>query len=66
MGMAAFFGIFMVLMLGVQSSRDARAHIQNGFWFFKYLLLGLLIFGFFQIKDQTLATRLPLFQILNP
>jgi serine incorporator 1/3 len=57
MGMAAFFGIFMLLMLGVQSSRDARSHIQNGFWFFKYLLLGLLIFGFFMMKDATLATR---------
>jgi hypothetical protein len=59
MGMTAFFAIFMVLMLGVQSSRDARAHIQNGFWFFKYLLLGLLIFAFFMMKDYTLATRKP-------
>ncbi|CAK5111600.1 unnamed protein product [Meloidogyne enterolobii] len=56
LGMAAFFFIFMILMLGVRSSRDARAQIQNGFWFFKYLLLGLLVFGFFQITDKTLAT----------
>jgi len=56
--MAAFFFIFMILMLGVRSSRDARAQIQNGFWFFKYLLLGLLVFGFFQITDRTLATRI--------
>lgn len=54
--MAAFFGVFMLLMLGVRSSRDARSHIQNGFWFFKYLLLGLLIFGFFQIENENLAT----------
>jgi serine incorporator 1/3 len=57
LGMAAFFGVFMLLMLGVRSSRDARSHIQNGFWFFKYLLLGLLIFGFFQIENENLATR---------
>lgn len=55
--MAAFFGIFAVLMLGVKSSRDPRSHIQNGFWFFKYLLLGLLIFGFFYIGDKSLSTR---------
>uniref|UniRef100_A0A914HZ36 Serine incorporator n=1 Tax=Globodera rostochiensis TaxID=31243 RepID=A0A914HZ36_GLORO len=51
MGMAAFFFLFMLLMLGVKSSRDGRAPIQNGFWFFKYLLLGLLIFGFFYLRD---------------
>ncbi|KIH52555.1 TMS membrane protein/tumor differentially expressed protein, partial [Ancylostoma duodenale] len=29
--MASFFFIFMILMLGVKSSKDARASIQNGF-----------------------------------
>lgn len=55
MGMSAFFFIFMVLMFGVKSSRDPRSHVQNGFWFFKYLLLIALIFGFFNIKSENLS-----------
>jgi hypothetical protein len=57
-GMALFFFIFMVLMFGVTSSRDARSHIQNGFWFFKYLLLTGLVIGFFYIRSENLATPL--------
>jgi hypothetical protein len=33
-GMASFFFIFMFIMFGVRSSKDARSSIQNGFWFF--------------------------------
>jgi len=43
-------------MLGVNSSRDPRSHIQNGFWFFKYLLLTGLVVAFFFIRSDTLAT----------
>uniref|UniRef100_A0A8C6RS83 Uncharacterized protein n=2 Tax=Nannospalax galili TaxID=1026970 RepID=A0A8C6RS83_NANGA len=33
---AAFFFLFTLLMICVRSSRDPRAAIQNGFWFFKF------------------------------
>jgi hypothetical protein len=56
-GMASFFFIFMFLMFGVKSSNDARSKVQNGFWFFKYLLLIGLIVGFFYIRSEHLAER---------
>ncbi|KFD55197.1 hypothetical protein M514_03838 [Trichuris suis] len=47
--MAAFFFILMILMLRVRSSKDPRAKVQNGFWFFKYLALIALAVGAFYI-----------------
>lgn len=41
-----------LLMLGVQSSRDPRAMIQRGFWFFKYVMvIGAIIGAFFIPQD---------------
>lgn len=34
-----FFLFMSVLMIGVRSSRDPRAGIQNGFWGFKYAII---------------------------
>jgi len=35
-------------MIGVKSSKDVRAKVQNGFWGFKLIvLIGLVISGFF-------------------
>ncbi|GIY14683.1 probable serine incorporator [Caerostris darwini] len=48
-----FFLLFSVLMIGVKSSRDARAGIQNGFWAIKYLLLIGGMVGAFFIPDKT-------------
>uniref|UniRef100_A0A1I8A5V2 Serine incorporator 5 n=1 Tax=Steinernema glaseri TaxID=37863 RepID=A0A1I8A5V2_9BILA len=56
--MATFFFIFMALMWGVRSSNDVRAKIQNGFWFFKYLLLIGITVGFFYIRSENLADLL--------
>nr|CAH8865846.1 unnamed protein product [Trichobilharzia regenti] len=43
-----FYLVFCLIMIRVHSSRDWRAKLQNGFWFFKYLCwLGLLIGAFF-------------------
>lgn len=36
---ACFFLLFMLLMIGVKSSKDGRAGIQNGFWGIKFLLV---------------------------
>lgn len=55
--MASFFFIFTFIMFGVKSSRDARSQIQNGFWFFKYILVIGLVVGFFFIKNESLANR---------
>ncbi|CAD5225187.1 unnamed protein product [Bursaphelenchus okinawaensis] len=54
-GMASFFFIFMLVMIGVNSSKDGRSYIQNGFWFFKYLLMIGLVVGFFFIRNEHLA-----------
>ncbi|XP_049630792.1 serine incorporator 2 [Suncus etruscus] len=49
--MAAFFFLFSLLMICVRSSRDPRAAIQNGFWFFKFLIFVSLTVGAFYIPD---------------
>jgi hypothetical protein len=54
-GMATFFFTFTLLMLGVKSSNDFRSKIQNGFWFFKYLIMAAMIFGFFYIRSEHIA-----------
>ncbi|XP_051948363.1 serine incorporator 2-like [Xyrauchen texanus] len=51
--MACFFFLFSIIMIRVRSSRDPRAAIQNGFWFFKFLILVALTVGAFFIPDGT-------------
>lgn len=51
-----FFFLMSMIMLGVKSSRDARAPIQNGFWAIKYLLvIGGTVASFF-IPEGSFAT----------
>lgn len=50
--LACFYFFFMVLMFCVRSSRDPRSMIQNGFWFFKFIILVLLIVGAFYIPNN--------------
>uniref|UniRef100_A0A1I7UVV1 Serine incorporator 1 n=1 Tax=Caenorhabditis tropicalis TaxID=1561998 RepID=A0A1I7UVV1_9PELO len=57
-GASSFFFLMMVLMLGVSTSQDGRSSIQNGFWFFKYLLMFGLIAGFFFIGSESLSAPL--------
>ncbi|XP_061597185.1 serine incorporator 2 [Cololabis saira] len=54
--MACFFFLFSILMIRVRSSKDPRAAIQNGFWFFKFLLLVGITVGAFFIPDGTFNT----------
>lgn len=56
--MATFFFIMALMMIGVSSSKDFRSSIQNGLWLWKYIALGLLIFGFFNIRSQNLSSPL--------
>ncbi|XP_053124864.1 serine incorporator 2 isoform X2 [Hemicordylus capensis] len=48
---AAFFFLFALMMICVRSSKDPRAYIQNGFWFFKFLILVGITVGAFYIPD---------------
>ncbi|NXG41491.1 SERC2 protein, partial [Psilopogon haemacephalus] len=54
--MAAFFFLFAALMLCVRSSRDPRAALQNGFWFFKFLVLVGITVGAFYIPDGSFTS----------
>lgn len=48
---AAFFLLLTVVMICVRSSKDPRAYLQNGFWFFKWLFVISLVVAFFFIPD---------------
>uniref|UniRef100_A0A667Z0G1 Serine incorporator 2 n=1 Tax=Myripristis murdjan TaxID=586833 RepID=A0A667Z0G1_9TELE len=54
--MACFFFLFSAIMINVRSSKDPRAAIQNGFWFFKFLILVGITVGAFFIPDGTFHT----------
>lgn len=51
--MSCFFFLFAAIMIRVRSSKDPRAAIQNGFWFFKFLILVGITVGAFFIPDGT-------------
>uniref|UniRef100_A0A0N4ZWX8 Serine incorporator 5 n=1 Tax=Parastrongyloides trichosuri TaxID=131310 RepID=A0A0N4ZWX8_PARTI len=53
--LATFFGAFSVLMIGVKSSKDPRAAIQNGLWFFKYLIVIGIAVGYFMITSKSFS-----------
>lgn len=50
--LTCFFALFALLMIGVKSSNDPRAGIQNGFWAIKYLVLIGGMIGAFFIKGS--------------
>lgn len=51
--MTLFFLLMALIMIGVKSSKDPRAGIQNGFWGLKYLvLIGGIVGAFFIPEDQ--------------
>ncbi|XP_077151668.1 serine incorporator 2 isoform X2 [Ranitomeya variabilis] len=54
--LAAFFFLFVIMMICVRSSRDPRAYIQNGFWFFKFLILVGITVGAFFIPNGVFTT----------
>lgn len=64
--LACFYFLFMLLMAYVRSSRDPRASIQNGFWFFKFLiLLGICIGAFFIPQNAGFEEVLMYFGIIG-
>ncbi|XP_042221155.1 serine incorporator 5-like isoform X3 [Homarus americanus] len=47
----AYHFLLMLITCGVKSSRDCRAGLHNGMWFYKFLLLMFFCFGSFFIPD---------------
>ncbi|XP_051921447.1 serine incorporator 2 isoform X1 [Hippocampus zosterae] len=54
--MTCFFFLFFIIMIRVRTSKDPRAPIQNGFWFFKFLILVGITVGAFFISDPLFNT----------
>ncbi|XP_061675237.1 serine incorporator 2 [Syngnathoides biaculeatus] len=54
--LTCFFFLFFLIMIRVRSSKDPRAAIQNGFWFFKFLILVGITVGAFFISDPVFNT----------
>ncbi|XP_043945946.1 serine incorporator 1-like [Protopterus annectens] len=50
-GMAMFFFVFSLLMINVKNSRDPRAAVHNGFWFFKVAAIVGIMVGAFYIPE---------------
>lgn len=51
--MAGFFFVFTLLMIHVKTSKDPRAAVQNGFWFFKVIAMVGLCIGVFFIEGES-------------
>lgn len=51
-----FFLTMAAMMIGVRSSRDGRAPIQNGFWGLKFLVVIGIAIGAFFIQDGSFGT----------
>ncbi|XP_048849839.1 serine incorporator 1-like [Brienomyrus brachyistius] len=54
--MASFFLLFSIIMIRVRNSKDPRAVVQNGFWFFKFLVLVGITVGAYFIPDGVFNT----------
>ena len=64
--LTCFYFLFMVIMMFVRNSRDPRAKLQNGFWFFKFLILiGLVVGAFYIPNDGTFETIFMYFGIVG-
>ncbi|XP_063071684.1 serine incorporator 1 [Engraulis encrasicolus] len=50
-GLSVFYLAFALLTINVKNSRDPRAAIHNGFWFFKIVAVIALVTGAFYIPD---------------
>uniref|UniRef100_A0AC35TWW3 Serine incorporator n=1 Tax=Rhabditophanes sp. KR3021 TaxID=114890 RepID=A0AC35TWW3_9BILA len=56
--MATFFAAMSLIMIGVRSSKDPRAGLQNGLWFFKYLAVTGITVGYFMITSKAFSEPL--------
>ncbi|CAL8335868.1 unnamed protein product [Merluccius merluccius] len=51
-GMSMFFLVFALVTINIKSSRDPRAALHNGFWFFKIAAIVAITVGAFYIPDR--------------
>ncbi|XP_023810819.1 serine incorporator 1 isoform X1 [Oryzias latipes] len=51
-GMSLWFLGLCILMVNIKTSRDLRASIHNGFWFFKFVALVAIMVSAFYIPDR--------------
>jgi len=64
--LACFYFFFMIIMIFVRSSKDPRAYIQNGFWFFKILaFVGLIVGAFYIPRDGSFEVIFMYFGIVG-
>ncbi|XP_053690621.1 serine incorporator 1 isoform X2 [Sabethes cyaneus] len=49
--LCCFFALWAVLMVGVRSSKDPRAALQNGFWGIKFMIVTGIAIGAFFIPE---------------
>ncbi|KAJ8961093.1 hypothetical protein NQ318_008769 [Aromia moschata] len=63
--LTCFFVLMAVMMIGVKSSKDPRAGIQNGFWGIKYLLVIGGIIGAFFIPEGTFGVTWMYFGLIG-
>lgn len=64
--LCCFFTLFMIIMVFVRNSRDPRAMLQNGLWFFKILIfIGLLVGAFMLPKDGSFENVFMYFGIIG-
>ncbi|XP_063695973.1 serine incorporator 1 isoform X1 [Culicoides brevitarsis] len=54
--LVCFFMCMSIITIGVRSSRDPRAPIQNGFWGLKYLIVGGITIGAMFIPQENFGT----------
>lgn len=54
--LAVFFFVFFLLMLKVKTSKDPRAAVHNGFWFFKIAAIVGIMVGSFYIPGGHFTT----------
>ncbi|XP_034841431.1 probable serine incorporator isoform X2 [Maniola hyperantus] len=60
-----FFCLMALIMIGVKSSKDPRAGIQNGFWGIKYLVVIGGIIGAFFIPEGSFASTWMVFGMIG-
>lgn len=64
--LCCFYTLFMVIMVFVRNSRDPRAMLQNGLWFFKILIvIGLLVGAFYIPADGSFENVFMYFGIIG-
>ncbi|XP_069739822.1 serine incorporator 1-like isoform X1 [Narcine bancroftii] len=57
-GLAVFFLLFSLLLINVKTSKDPRASVHNGFWFFKVAAILAIIVGAFYIPEGSFTRAL--------